>query len=125
MQVQTNNTQPTMHDKKDNKKDANKDAKEETKQATTSVVAGTSTPGAIHVDALSSKGQQAFQNTPLIDGPSQWPQKRENRSDPPGLSFNRKLTKRAAASSLARRYLLIGFFSSHLSSSIVLTLFSY
>jgi hypothetical protein len=57
-----------MDTNKDTNKATNKDTNEDTKQAATSVVAGTSAPGAIHVDASSMKGQQAFhQKKNLID----------------------------------------------------------
>ena len=71
------------------------DAKQDTKQAATSAATNTSTPGAVHVDVSSMKGQQAFQKTKVsTGGPTYYLEDAEQLTS--GLEQESVSSKRAA-----------------------------
>jgi hypothetical protein len=88
----------------DTNKDANMNTKKDNKQAATSVVAGTSTPGAIHVNASSTRGQQAIQKGNITEGPSYYPEDHLSLQQvPSNLEQEYVSSKRAAGQSHPQR----------------------
>ena len=73
---------------------------EQLKPAASSVVTNAPTPGAVHVDASSVQGQQAFQNAKaLAGGPSYYPEDRQLQQLPSSLEQESASSKRVAGKS--------------------------